>query len=104
MKTDVRSKCVHCNKPYGSRITTSAQHKWPVEEDEPPIQVDPGRIISGRSRTRYPSYQGGRVHWVRWYRTWDGQSFYEPFRPFCTMRCALHYARRAWERWGISNP
>jgi hypothetical protein len=104
MKTETRPRCVHCNEPYGSRITKNAKHEWPAEEDEPPIPVDPWCIISNRDRETYPSYRDGKHYRVRWYNTWDGLSFYEPFRPFCTMRCALHYARRAWERWGIPNP
>lgn len=30
------------------------------------------------------------------YDLWDGESYNAPCSPFCTLRCALKYARRAY--------
>ena len=27
---------------------------------------------------------------------WDGESWWTSYEPFCTLRCALAYARKAW--------
>jgi hypothetical protein len=34
---------------------------------------------------------------VRTRTVWDGVSWLVPYKPFCTLRCALHYARKAYE-------
>jgi len=33
-----------------------------------------------------------------WHHVWDGETFVKPYEPFCTLRCALDYARRAYAR------
>jgi len=34
---------------------------------------------------------------------WDGQSWSHPYNPFCTLRCALSYARRMYDRVGTGG-
>jgi len=29
--------------------------------------------------------------------TWDGETWVKPYEPFCTLRCALEYARMAYK-------
>jgi hypothetical protein len=31
---------------------------------------------------------------------WDGETWWAPYKPFCMLRCALDYARKAHRQWG----
>lgn len=32
---------------------------------------------------------------------WDGSSWFHPYNPFCTLRCALSFARKAYAKHGL---
>ena len=91
-----RPICVHCGKAYGRRTCTE-QTAYACEDDPVPQPVSNQHVISylvipygvdrtsGRPRYRY-----------RW-ELWDGRSWHGGERPFCTLRCATDFARKAYE-------
>jgi hypothetical protein len=115
-----RPVCVHCGKPYGQRDTTSHQVSWPVGGERPPykgngVVVKEGFEHKTASRETHRGVMMASSHPViraqqeaqlaampehsemtatRW--VWDGQSWHGGYTPFCTLRCALAYARQAY--------
>lgn len=80
-------KCAWCGKTYGSRVTEMIR----CYGDEPRFETNHERVGGIQSWT---STDGRRVHAAKF---WDGESYWMPYKPFCTLRCAFGYARRAYE-------
>lgn len=107
-----RPVCVHCGKPYGKRNTTVEKVTWetPLVEittsrgdiikqaKEPTAPPPPyrGNGIVIKDRFKYLSADTHKMVMER--EVWDGESWYGGYDPFCTMRCALDYARKAYAR------
>lgn len=65
--------------------------------DGPPV---PPPAYGGNLRVVKQSdpYLGADNHLMVMRRTlWDGESYWKPYEPFCTLRCALAYARASYE-------
>jgi hypothetical protein len=88
--TTPRPKCVCCGKPYGSRSTTSNKVLW--RQDQPmPAYHGNGIVVKVQgpwNTTNKDQYAYRQV--------WDGVTWFTPYKPFCTLRCALVYARAAY--------
>lgn len=118
--TATRPICVHCHKPYGQRDTTSETVCWAEGEEMPPYRGNgivmktstPNHTISRavvRGLTMMSANPKIRERqekdlaeiseqssWFAYREIWDGESFVGGYHPFCTLRCALDYARRAY--------
>jgi hypothetical protein len=113
-----RPTCVHCGARYGRRSITSETVKWPLGGSPPPYRGN-GVVVKetvwreplaprARFETRRPTgYGGDHVNVIEasegqdgvMHRdVWDGESWWGGYEPFCTLRCALDYARKAWRR------
>lgn len=119
-----RPICVHCGKAYGQRTTREAIVRWPVEDKEPPPYRGNGIVLREHFHGKTPGQDmlrkilptnSGHENHRKWneqqiarapeksenvtIRTlWDGQSWHGGYDPFCTLRCALDYARTAYAR------
>jgi hypothetical protein len=105
MITTQRPICGWCGKPYGQRATTTACIVW--REGEPRASYRGNGIVlktSEHGPTRLLEETLGRPKTDQdcyaFLRVWDGQTWWRPYEPFCTLRCALDYARRAFRRYG----
>lgn len=84
-----RPICVRCGTPYGQRNTTTETVRCARGETPPPYQGN--GIVVGEYEWPSPASGGRAID-----RTiWDGESWLATARPFCTLRCALAYARAA---------
>jgi len=101
IKTTPRPICAHCGKQYGRRDVTTEAARWHGRADEPPPYAGDKIVTSyryhGQSATHYTvnqeRFEAG-MHSA--FRTlWDGKTWITPYKPFCTLRCALDYAREA---------
>lgn len=90
----IRPKCVHCGSRYGSRDTRIVTHRWPFDTAEPPFECPAGHTI-----VESGEIHGGVVlaYHYRHYKVWNGE-LYGGYPPFCTLRCALDFARKAYEK------
>jgi hypothetical protein len=121
--TTQRPQCVHCGKLYGSRATTSERVRWEVGEQPPPYrgngivikEVGQGYQTATRATVRdhtmlsiNPEIRARQeADLARLPETscmvghrsiWDGETWWGGCKPFCTLRCALDYARKAYAR------
>jgi len=87
-----RPCCVHCGSKYGSRRTTDeVVRRDNLSEPFPPYR---GNLIVVKDLTF-----GDKRAALTTYRTlWDGVSWFQPYAPFCKLRCALDYARKAYRK------
>jgi hypothetical protein len=85
-----RPVCVHCGAKYGSRITRNVRVSWPKGEP-PPAYSGPGVVV----KTSAPRPLWNEAMMACFLDVWDGESWSMPHEPFCTLRCALEYARKA---------
>jgi hypothetical protein len=102
-KPSTRPLCVHCGNKYGSRKTTDERIEWD-EGTQPPRYT--GNLLHLRDRwphsivVKDPGPRDGvatrKMTATR--ELWDGISYYVPYYPFCTLRCALGYARKAYQK------
>jgi len=126
--TTPKPTCVHCGQPYGRRATTDEVVRWdtPTKEVEQfyTDRLTGQTIITGKMVVldgepnpppRYTgngivvknghAYLSGDNHRMVMYRTiWDGESWVGGYEPFCTLRCALDYARKAYARATAARP
>jgi len=99
-----RPICVHCGNPYGKRETKTVAVKCKVGEEMPPYRGNGVVVKTSRYNTGGSIGQtiGGlqfETNEIVETRTiWDGESWWGGYDPFCTLRCALDYARRAYAR------
>lgn len=126
-KAASRPVCVHCGAKYGSRITHSETVRWPEGEPMPRYTGNgavtktgtPSRmtlkadVLAERAKRKASmnAFALARVEPEldsRFYadeptmyarrEVWDGESWSTPYEPFCTLRCALSYARQAYRK------
>jgi hypothetical protein len=88
--TGSRPVCVHCGAKYGQRHTHDVTLKW--AEGEPEAVYD-GYLQIVRSEAVRKRADGASVRHID---VWDGKSWMGGYEPFCTLRCALSYARKAY--------
>jgi hypothetical protein len=104
-----RPICVHCGAKYGTRVTTEECFKR--KPDEPmPRYTGNGIVVSQTERPSiadwdYSAYPESKPFNIREYevtrRIWNGVSYWRRrYEPFCTLRCALDYARKAYAKHG----
>lgn len=121
--TSPRPICVHCGKPYGQRHTSTETVQW-VDGERPPRysgngivvkEVGDGYVTATRAllethamrlanptrraqaladAAKVPAEKMRHDHRI----IWDGVSWRGGYVPFCTLRCALDYARKAYAR------
>jgi hypothetical protein len=119
-----RPVCVHCGEAYGRRTTHSEDVRWPDGEAMPRYAGNgvvvktsaPHRLglkaefLADQAKRRKGSHWGlareveepdprfytdtPTMHAFR--EVWDGESWFGGYEPFCTLRCALDYARKAY--------
>jgi hypothetical protein len=58
---------------------------WPYEVKQRPVCLHCRKTCGSRVK-KWPLEQSKPAEW-------DGESWYWPYNPFCTLRCALSYAR-----------
>lgn len=85
-----RPICVCCGKAYGARWTEEVTEFYQKGATEP---VYRGNLKVMRTRDDPWGSAQRRVLWT----VWDGETFVTPYNPFCTLRCALSFARAAYE-------
>ena len=97
-----RPVCIHCGKFYGKRTTRSETVKWNDGEPKPEYR---GNGIVVRERTWQTGGFTGNWHGtefgphqtIAFREIWDGESWRgSSADPFCTLRCALDYARETY--------
>jgi hypothetical protein len=117
-----RPVCVHCGRPYGRRNTTAEELSWALDETRPTykgngIVVKEGEpyktanrdtvravtmmSVNPEVRAKQEARLAAMPEASRWTATrevWDGESWFGGYKPFCTLRCALAYAREAYNR------
>ena len=115
-----RPTCGHCGAKYGQRNTHSVTLRWADGEPEPRYE---GNLIVVK-RKRWANARPASAFLERTFaphgapqtpfgaketeipaqpnvdrlEVWDGKSWIGGYEPFCTLRCALQYARKAWAR------
>jgi hypothetical protein len=87
-----RPRCVHCSKQYGIRASSTETIKF--SGDKPPAYT--GNQIVIKETKPYRSSIDGEM--IMYRRLWDGKTYWLHYEPFCTLRCALDYARKAYRR------
>ena len=98
-----RPTCVHCGAVYGRRATKSENVVWPADKPMPEYRGN-GIVVktrmwrSGGSSGRIEGVPFGPGDSVAYLDVWDGETWWGGYDPFCTLRCALDYARRAYAR------
>lgn len=101
-----RPTCAYCGNTYGSRVVRLDTSVVPLDKPDPPPTPRPGEtvvreshfptITKGTSPNAYVR-MGDGVKARQVTRTyWNGQ-YSAPYSPFCTLRCALAYARKAYK-------
>lgn len=122
-KTSNRPVCGCCGKRYGSRVTHTETVRWNKGEQPPAyrgngvVVKDVGSgfatasrsIMEAEARRVFDPVRRAQaladaaklppdtsLHGYR--EIWDGQSWHGGYDPFCTLRCALAYARKAYAR------
>ena len=104
-----RPLCGHCGKPYGRRDTHSVTVRWEDGEPEPRYGGDGVPVRRSAVRKSSPAMsvpsRGGAATIefkarpnARDLDIWDGKTWTTPYAPFCTLRCALEYARKAFRK------
>ncbi len=91
-----RPTCVHCGSRYGQRSTSTILLKHKVGET-PPTYTGDGTVTREHGR---PLPDGTCVVYRE---VWDGKSWTGGYHPFCTLRCALSYARIAFRTAGLKR-
>lgn len=81
--------CAQCGKAYGQRATEMIVARCPRGEQLPPYEGD-GIVVKADS-----GFLGGKER-LEYRYIWDGMTYWTPHKPFCTLRCALAYAREAY--------
>lgn len=85
-----RPTCAHCGAKYGRRDTKLVHTTWPAEQPMPDYEGTETCVKKHVISIKPPKSRGH-------YELWSGDWF-KPYDPFCTLRCALRYARKAYQR------
>ncbi len=86
-----RPVCVCCGKAYGERDTRYVELRWADGEPVPAPELKEGERVVKAWALRHL----GDSKRIQRYDIWDGESWWTRYAPFCTLRCALAYARAA---------
>lgn len=86
-----RPKCVACGAPYGRRGLTQIPLTWKRGEEMPAYRGNTPLLGSRHTIHAPPAHENRGYH-----ETWDGKTWIKAYEPFCTLRCALSYAKRAY--------
>ena len=73
--------CPMCGKHFGQRKTEEVR----CVGDAPNFATN--QQVMGKV-TSYTTTEGKTVHVAR---AWDGETFWRPYEPFCTLRCGWQY-------------
>ena len=102
-RTQPRPKCAQCGKSYGVRAVRDEKLIYKTGEPKPRYQGN-GIVIKEREWTTGKttgSIEGTKYEeneTVLHRSIWDGRTYWLTYEPFCTLRCALSYARNAYRR------
>jgi hypothetical protein len=106
-----RPICVHCGKQYGQRALEDQIVRWDTPTKDIPtgrkldemvkVAIEPtvppppyrGNGMVAKETKPYLSADNNRMVMHR--SVWDGVSWRGGYTPFCTLRCALDFARSA---------
>ena len=108
---DPRPVCTVCAKPYGQRRTVHTTLRLPPGEEVAEYRGNAFLLCEAveiGAKRRKEDAPKGLPHWTPGYwdeqhwevvtevrrETWDG-SWYGGYEPFCTLNCALSFARAA---------
>ena len=101
--TAPRPKCVHCGAAYGKRRTETAVLVWRKGEPRPPYRGNGivNRDCGHHGPTSLLEAALGRpkvqsMDEYAFLDIWDGERWGGGYKPFCTLRCALEYARKVY--------
>jgi hypothetical protein len=120
--TAPRPVCVHCGASYGKRDLHTEEVRWPQGQPMPRYTGN-GIVVKTGSASRLPlkaefiaeqekraAFRPREAPDPRFYtdeptlhlyrEVWDGESYWGGYKPFCTLHCALDYARRAYRERG----
>jgi len=92
-----RPVCGHCGERYGQRHTHTVTLCWVQGAAE---AVYEGNLRIVRSDAVRKRADGASIRHIE---VWDGKSWLGGYSPFCTLRCALSYARKAYARGYIED-
>jgi len=115
-----RPICVHCGAAYGQRSTSTVTLQWADGEEKPAYRGN-GKVVKERYhgvslspeayRRLRPTFGRESVRrevdaeaarlpekptHTAYLEVWDGESWFGGCKPFCTNRCAISYARKAY--------
>lgn len=103
--TKARPICVHCGNVYGQRLTTNEAFVWHKDEPRPKYRGNKIVVKETMMHTAPHAVTGawrgatyGQNDNVADRTLWDGETWLARYKPFCTLRCALDYARKAYAR------
>ena len=85
----VNFKCAQCGKRYGKRKTT--QTGIVIKNGEPEPMIPDGHLLIKRTVHQYRSTPKSSHYII----SWDRRSYIAPYKPFCSWKCGLVYARKA---------
>lgn len=95
-----RPICVYCGAPYGHRLAHMEVVRW-AEDGEKPEYRGNGVVLKedyhgfNAGTTVINGDQVGGQHSAH-RSIWDGETWVGGYEPFCKLRCALDYARKAY--------
>ena len=98
----MRPTCAHCGKPYGQRYAPSETVIYKSGEPYPEYKGN-GIVIRVRiwNTGKSSGAIGGRPFesdsTVAYRDIWDGETYMGGCKPFCTNKCAIDYARKAFK-------
>lgn len=95
-----RPTCVNCGAAYGRRDTKLEVVRWRDGERKPEYNGN-GIVVRDHYHGINPlktvllGVDCTNMH-AAYRDVWDGETWVGGHKPFCTLRCALRYARRAY--------
>lgn len=100
-----RPTCAHCGQSYGRRATSLEHTKYKVGEPKPRyegngIVVKETSYNTGKSTGSFGKMEFKNNEIVIHRHIWDGETYWGGYKPFCTLICALDYARKAFSKIG----
>lgn len=86
-----RPLCSHCGKPYGRRDTHHVTLRWAGEP-----KATYGGYLEVVKQSAVRTTLDNRLACD--VEVWNGRDWRGGYSPFCTLRCALDYARKAFRK------
>jgi hypothetical protein len=110
--------CVNCGNSYGHRLTKTEHVRWTEDQERPAYRGnlavlrfrEHGKQLSKSILQEAANQKPGpwqakmiddapeKTTYSGYYELWDGESYAGGYKPFCTLRCALDYARKAYAK------